>query len=145
MPLVPGWSPGQSSRCRCANGTHLSPLQMLTEGCLRGNTNPTPYFLSMVACGGRLIIVGVPWPRPPSGIASVVQCTLQGQEEADASETTSLPAFLLFLFLLSHPSLASPHASPPWVTCWRISVSGLTSWESRQKHVLSKRPGKDDV
>ena len=34
-----------------------------------------------------MINVGVPWPRPLGGTASVVQRTLQGQEEADAPDT----------------------------------------------------------
>lgn len=75
---------------------------MLTGGCLRGNTNPRPYFLSLVACSGKLINVGVPWPRPLGGAASVVVYTA-GQEEADAPKMTSLPASFLFPSLLSSP------------------------------------------
>lgn len=103
MLLVPGWAPGQSSCCRCGLlMAHICPLSRCSlGGYLTGNTNPTPYFLSMVACGGKLINVGVPWPRPLGGTASVGQRTLQGQEEADAPKTTSLPASFLFPSLLS--------------------------------------------
>ena len=115
---------------------------MLTGGYLRGNTNPTPYFLSMVACGGKMINVGVPWPRPLGGTASVVQRTLQGQEEADAPKTTSLPASFLFPSLLSSP-LSSFSPGRPSMShllknlCFRLDFLG-----NQTKTCYQRGPGK---
>ena len=98
-----------------ANGIHLPLLQTLAEGCLRGNTTPSPHFPSGVACGRRLTDVG-PAPCPPAGTASVVPCTpqspLQGREEADSPETTFLPTLSPAPPCFPHASTVSPKGSP---------------------------------
>lgn len=117
-------SPVQLLQVWAANSIHLPLLQMLGEGCLRGNATPSPHFPPGVACGQRLTNVA-PAPCPQGGTASVVPCILQsplqGREEADSAETTFLPT----------PSPAPP-CFPPAST---VSPKGSPSISSLLKNL----------